>query len=79
MTQIEGVDATDAIDARIAAAALATAANLATVDTVVDAVKAKTDNLTFTVSGQVDANTESMNAELVCGTGDSGTPWKGCP
>lgn len=49
------------------------------VDTEVAAIKAKTDSLTFSVSGQVDANTESMNAEAVCGTGDTGTPWKGCP
>ena len=35
---------------------LATAANLATVDTVVDAIKAKTDQFVFTVANQVDAN-----------------------
>lgn len=52
---------------------------LAALDTEIAAIKAKTDSLTFTVSGQVDANTESMNAESVCGTGDTGTPWKGCP
>ena len=35
---------------------LATASALTTVDTVVDAIKAKTDSLTFTVPNQVDAN-----------------------
>jgi hypothetical protein len=35
---------------------LATSASLATVDTVVDAIKVKTDQLNFTVAGQVDAN-----------------------
>jgi hypothetical protein len=35
---------------------LATATNLAIVDTVADAIRAKTDQLTFTVANQVDAN-----------------------
>ena len=38
----------------------ATAVNLATVDTVVDAIQAKTDQLTFTVANQVDANAKSI-------------------
>lgn len=54
--------------------ALATAANLATVDTVVDAIKVKTDSLTFTVAGQVDANIQYVNDVQVNGDG-SGTPW----
>ena len=37
-------------------AGLALAADLATVDAVVDAIKTKTDQLTFTVANQVDAN-----------------------
>lgn len=48
------------VDTAIADAALATAANLATVagyiDTEVAAIKAKTDQLTFTVPNQVDSN-----------------------
>lgn len=52
---------------------LATAANLATVDTVVDAIKAKTDSLTFTVAGQVDANVQSINDVTITGDGQSGT------
>lgn len=50
---------------------------LSTIDTVVDAVKAKTDQLTFTVANQVDANTESMNAAEVLGNGTSGNKWRG--
>lgn len=58
---------------------LATAAAVAAIDALADAIKAKTDNLTFTVTGEVDSNAKSMNDEPVCGTGDTGTPWKGCP
>ena len=54
-------------------ATLATAANLATVDNVVDAIKAKTDSLTFTVAGQVDANMQSINDTALAGDGGSGT------
>lgn len=56
-------------------AGLATAANLATVDTVVDAIKVKTDSLTFTVAGQVDANIQYVNDVQVTGNGQSGTEW----
>ncbi len=66
------------MDARtIAAADYATAANLATVDTVVDAIKVKTDQLTFTVTGEVDANSKSINDEPVLGDGTSGNLWRG--
>ena len=44
-----------------------------TVDTVVDAIKAKTDSLTFTVAGQVDANVQSINDVTITGDGQSGT------
>lgn len=43
----------------------------------VGAIKAKTDSLTFTVAGQVDANTESINATTVLGTGAAGDLWRG--
>jgi hypothetical protein len=49
------------------------------VDTEVAAIKAKTDNITFTVSGQVDANVESQNAAALCGVGTSGDKWRACP
>ena len=55
--------------------ALASATNLATVDTVVDAIKAKTDSLTFTVSGVLDTNIHYVNDVEVTGDGSSGTPW----
>ena len=40
----------------------------------VDAIKAKTDSLTFTVGNQVDANIQSINDVAVAGDGDA-TPW----
>lgn len=42
---------------------------LDTIDTVVDAVKLKTDQLTFTVTGQVDSNTQSLNNVELVGDG----------
>ncbi len=54
------------------------AADIITIDDFLDlevaAIKAKTDSLTFTVAGQVDANIESVNAVTVVGDG-AGTPW----
>lgn len=46
-----------------------------TVDTVVDAIKAKTDSLTFTVANQVDANIQSVNDVTVTGNGQAGSEW----
>jgi phage baseplate assembly protein W len=40
-------------------------------------VKAKTDSLTFTVAGQVDANALSMNDTEILGAGTSGDKWRG--
>ena len=40
----------------------------------IDAIKAKTDQLTFT-SGAVDANNKRVNGYLVTGAGTSGSPW----
>lgn len=39
------------------------------------AIKTKTDSLTFTVAGQVDANIQSVNDVTVTGTGASGNEW----
>jgi hypothetical protein len=58
-----------------AVSGLATAANLATVDTVVDGIKAKTDSLTFTQAGHVDANVQRINDVTIIGDG-SGTPFQ---
>lgn len=62
------------VDTAISDAALATAANLATAQTAITAIKAKTDSLTFTVAGQVDANIQSINDVTIVGDG-SGTPF----
>src|SRR5690606_9980640 len=44
------------------------------IDSVVDAIKAKTDSLTFTQAGQVDANIQSINDVAITGDG-SETPF----
>jgi len=44
-------------------------------DTEIAAIKAKTDSLTFTVAGQVDANIQYVNDVLVTGTGALGDEW----
>jgi hypothetical protein len=44
------------------------------IDTEVTAIKTKTDSLTFTTAGQVDANVQSVNDTELTGDG-SGTPW----
>jgi len=45
-----------------------------TVDGIADAIKAKTDNLNFGVTGKVDANITHVHEIEVTGDGD-GTPW----
>lgn len=50
-------------------------APIGTVDTVVDAIKAKTDSLTFTVAGQVDANIQYVAGTVVTGVGTEADPW----
>jgi hypothetical protein len=75
LNNLSAADVNAEVDTAIADAALATAANLATVDTVADAIKAKTDSLTFTVAGQVDANIQYVNDVQVNGTGASGDEW----
>lgn len=44
-------------------------------DALVDSVKAKTDSLSFTVPGQVDANIQYVNDVQVTGTGAVGDEW----
>lgn len=39
------------------------------------AIKAKTDNLTFTVAGEVDANIQYVNDIEVTGVGSDADPW----
>lgn len=66
------------VDTAISDAALATAANLAVVagylDTEIAAIKAKTDSLTFTQAGHVDANVQRVNDVALTGDGGA-TPW----
>lgn len=47
-------------------------ADVASVQTDTTAIKAKTNSLTFTVAGQVDANIQSINDVTVTGNGSSG-------
>ncbi|WP_287322986.1 hypothetical protein, partial [Mesorhizobium sp.] len=79
------VAATDAVMSRLGApagaslsadiAALPTAAALAVTDGKVDGIKTKTDSLTFTVAGKVDANITHVNETAVTGTGETGDEW----
>jgi hypothetical protein len=51
----------------------ATASALTTVDTVVDAIKVKTDSLTFTSGTDLDCNVQKINDVTITGNGQSGT------
>lgn len=62
------------VDTAISDAALATAAALSTAQTTISAVKLKTDSLTFTQAGHVDANVQRINDVALTGDG-SATPW----
>jgi len=53
----------------------ATATNLATVDSNIDAIKVKTDKLTFTSGNDLDANIQKVNDVTVTGDGELGTEW----
>lgn len=44
-------------------------------DLLIDAIKAKTDSLTFTQAGHVDANIQRIKNVALTGTGGGGTPW----
>jgi hypothetical protein len=73
-TEVTAIKAvTDLLPDGGALTSLATAANLATVDTVVDAIKVKTDSLTFTTAGIVDANVQQINDVAITGNGQAGT------
>jgi hypothetical protein len=54
---------------------VAQAATLDTIKTDTAAVKAKTDSLTFTVAGQVDANAQYVNDVQITGVGSEADPW----
>lgn len=59
-------------DATLAAIA-AVDTKIDTLDNVADGIKAKTDSLTFTVAGQVDANVQRINDVTITGDGQTGT------
>jgi hypothetical protein len=48
---------------------------VATIDTVVDAIKLKTDSLTFTVSGKIDSNIKAVKDLTIGGAGTEFDPW----
>lgn len=54
---------------------IAQASSLSTTDGKIDAVKAKTDSLTFTKTGEIDANIKSVADTTVTGTGQDADPW----
>src|SRR5690606_540077 len=80
-TGITGFNDLDASGVR-AAVGLASAnldTQLGTIDSNVDAIKAKTDELTFTEAGAVDANVQSVNDTEVAGYWRPGTEWGPAP
>lgn len=48
---------------------------IAALDTLIDAIKTKTDSLTFTQTGHVDANIKRVADTTVTGAGTEGDPW----
>src|SRR5690606_14803950 len=80
-TGITGFNDLDAAGVR-SAVGLASAnldTQLGTIDNNVDAIKAKTDELTFTEAGAVDANVQYVNDTEVAGDGRPGTEWGPAP
>lgn len=73
-TQLGDLPTNAELATALAAADDAVLAAVATVDGVVDAIKLKTDQLTFTNTGEVDANLQSVNDTALEGDG-AGTPW----
>lgn len=51
------------------------AAKVAASQTTANAIKAQTDQMVFTVSGQIDSNIQYVNDVQVKGVGTSGSPW----
>jgi len=67
------------VDQAISDAALATAANLSAAKAVIDAIKPKTDKLTFNANNEVASNVESINDISMDGTGVIGDGWRPAP
>jgi len=65
----------DNLDALISSR-LATAGYTAPANADIAAIKAKTDQLSFAVAGQVDVNVQYVNDVQVAGTGQTGNEWR---
>ncbi|KQU77708.1 hypothetical protein ASD12_18075 [Mesorhizobium sp. Root102] len=74
------IAAADAVMARLGApAGVSLSADVGAVKADTGAVKTKTDSLSFTVSGQVDANMQSINDTLLTGDGSTGDKFGPAP
>ncbi len=73
----DNLPAAPADESLIIAATNSLASSIAALPTAatVSAIKSKTDSLTFTIAGQIDANTQYINDVQVNGDGGAGTPW----
>jgi len=77
-TALSDVGLTGTVTGRIDAAIstrLASASYTAPDNSSITAIKAKTDSLTFTIAGNLDANIQRVNDIVVTGTGTTGNPW----
>ena len=77
-TALSDVGLTGTVTGRIDAAIstrLASASYTAPDNSSITAIKAKTDSLTFTIAGNLDANIQRDNDIVVTGTGTTGNPW----
>lgn len=50
-----------------------------TLDALIQAIKAKTDQLTFGITNTLNVNVEYQTGVEICGTGTDGDPWGACP
>lgn len=74
-TQLGDLPTNSELSTALGTADDAVLAAVSTVDSNVDAIKAKTDNLNFGVTGKVDANITHVNETEVTGDGQTGTEW----
>lgn len=74
-TRLSSAGYTAPNNAGIAAIAGYVDTEVAAVKDVVDAIKAKTDGLNFTVAGKLDVNVLIVNGTTIAGAGTTGSPW----
>lgn len=65
------------LDATVSSRSSQSSLNL--IDAITSAIKAKTDQLTFGVTGTLNVNVEYQNAAQMCGNGTSADKWRACP